>query len=77
MVVGLGSWGGAHLVVSLGKREWLDSRLHWKFPSVIVTSVNFLRDYWPLRAERERLPQQTLKQIIFSLTGRVYITGGS
>ena len=74
MVAGRGSWGRARLVVSLGKREWLDSRLLWKVPSVIVTSVNFLRDHWSLRAERERLLQQTLKQIIFSLTGKVYIS---
>lgn len=76
MVAGVGSWGGARLLVSLGKREWLDSRLHWKFPSVIVTSVNFLRDHWSFKGWERKTPP-TDPETIFSLTGKIYITGGS
>lgn len=62
-------WGGAgagraaRLVLSPGQRELCkDSRLHWKFPSIIGMSVSFLRDHWSLRAVRQRLPQEVLRQ---------------
>lgn len=71
-----GSWGRACLVVSLGKREWLDSILLWKFPLVIVTSVNFLRDHWSLGL-REKDSSTDPETNHFSLTGKCIYAGGS